>query len=316
MWERFPLTPEQASTFAAEVDLLYYSLVVFSVFFSALVFSLILYFAVRYRRRGGEEHVPEVTSGHLMLEIVWTVVPFAIALGLLVWAVDLFVAQKRPPAAALSIRVVGRQWMWKVQHPTGRSEINELHVPVGRPVVLTMASEDVIHSFFVPAFRVKQDVVPGRLTTMWFEATRVGEYHLFCAEYCGTDHSGMGGRVFVMEPSDYQRWLVGGGVSESPVAAGAQLFERRGCKSCHLAGPSQRGPSLAGLVGSTVTLDSGETLVADENYIRESVLSPNAKIVAGFRPLMPTFRGQIGEEGMMALIAYINTLRPEKPSTD
>lgn len=312
MWESFPLIPEQASSFAAEVDLLYYSLVAFSLFFVVAIFSLILYFAVRYRRREGPSdhgHEPEPASRRLVVwEVLWTAIPFVIACGLLVWAVNLYVVQKRPPENALSINVVAKQWMWKIQHPTGQREINELHVPTGRPVKLTLASEDVIHSFFVPAFRVKQDVVPGRLTTLWFEPTRVGEYHLFCAEYCGTDHSGMGGRVVVLDPADYQKWLSGGAASEPPLELGARLFEQRGCKSCHAAGPSRRGPSLVGLTGSTVTLASGQTVVADADYLRESILDPNAKLVAGFRPLMPTFRGQLSEAGILGLVAYVESL--------
>jgi cytochrome c oxidase subunit 2 len=200
--------------------------------------------------------------------------------------------------------------MWKLQHPGGKQEINELHVPVGQPVKLTMATEDVIHSFFVPAFRVKQDVVPGRYTTLWFEATRVGEYRLFCAEYCGTLHSAMGGRVVVMEPADYQSWLSGGEPTESPVVAGARLFEQRGCKSCHQVASGQRGPALEGLLGSTVRLAGGDAVVADEDYLRESILTPNAKLVEGYRPLMPTFRGQLSEESLLQLIAYIKSLSP------
>lgn len=316
MWERFPLIPEQASTFASKVDVLYYSLVGFSVFFSLLVFSLIFVFAVRYRRRGEEEHRPGLSHGDLRVEIVWTAIPFLMSVGLLVWAVDLFVAQKRMPEDALEISVVGKQWMWKIQHPTGEREINELHVPVGEPVKLTMTTEDVIHSFYIPAFRLKQDVVPGRFTAMWFEATKVGEYHLFCAEYCGTDHSGMGGTVYVMDPADYERWLAGGETGESPVAVGERLFDSRGCRGCHEEGPRQRGPSLAGVFGSEVELASGETVMADEEYLRESILDPNAKMVAGYRPLMPTFRGQLSDEAVMALIAYIRTLDEGAPGTD
>jgi cytochrome c oxidase subunit 2 len=309
MWKEFALLPERASTIAEKIDALYFSLVAFSVFFSVLVFLLIFYFAVRYRKRPAGEPAAAV-HGHLRLEIVWTAIPFLIAVVLLVWGVDLYLVYARPPAEALPISVVAKQWMWKLQHPGGKQEINELHVPVGQPVKLTMATEDVIHSFFVPAFRVKQDVVPGRYTTLWFEATRVGEYRLFCAEYCGTLHSAMGGRVVVMEPADYQSWLSGGEPTESPVVAGARLFEQRRCKSCHQATSGQRGPALEGLLGSTVRLAGGDSVVADEDYLRESILTPNAKLVEGYRPLMPTFRGQLSEEGLLQLIAYIKSLSP------
>jgi cytochrome c oxidase subunit 2 len=306
MWERFPLIPEQASTFAPKVDLLFYSLVVFGAFFSLLVFSLILIFAIRFRRRKGR--AASSSAGDLRLEIIWTAIPFFISIGLLVWGVHLYVAQERPPKDALEISVVAKQWMWKIQHPTGQREINELHVPVNRVVNLTMTTEDVIHSFYVPAFRVKQDVVPGRFTTLWFEATRIGEYHLFCAEYCGTNHSGMGGKVVVMSPDDYESWLSGGTPTVSPVAAGARLFEERGCKSCHLAEADRRGPSLAGIIGRNVHLASGKTIVANEDYLRESILDPNAKMVEGYQALMPTFAGQLSSVQILQLIAYIESL--------
>lgn len=318
MWESFPLIPEQASTYATKVDALYYSLVAFSVFFSVLIFLLIFFFAVRYRRRSPDE-VPEVTHGDLRLEVAWTVIPFGIAVVLLVWGVNLYLEQARPPADALEISVVGKQWMWKIQHPSGRREINELHVPLGTPVQVTLATEDVIHSFFIPAFRVKQDAVPGRFTRLWFEATKVGEYHLFCAEYCGTRHAVMGGRVVVMEPLDYQNWLAGGPPSESPVVVGEKLFTQLGCKSCHWAGSGQRGPALTDLLGSTVRLESGETVIADEAYLRESILNPAAKIVEGYRNLMPTFRGMVSEESLMQLLAFIRSLsepaQEESPSS-
>jgi cytochrome c oxidase subunit 2 len=198
--------------------------------------------------------------------------------------------------------------MWKLQHPEGQREIDELHVPVGRPVKLTMTSEDVIHSFFVPAFRIKMDVVPGRYTTAWFEATREGEYRIFCSQYCGTQHSGMLGRVVAMTPADYQQWLGGGVAGMTPAEAGRNLFKRLGCETCHKSEESGQGPSLAGLFGKTVKLQGGGTAVADEGYIRESILDPRAKIVAGFQPVMPTFKGLVSEEGILQLIAYIKSL--------
>jgi cytochrome c oxidase subunit 2 len=231
------------------------------------------------------------------------------------WGASLYFRFSTAPSHALSLYVVGKQWMWKIQHPEGRREINELHVPVGQPVKLTMTSEDVIHSFFVPAFRMKMDVVPGRYTTTWFEATKAGEYHLFCTEYCGTEHSRMIGRVVVMEPVEYEQWLSGGNGAarapgEAPEVAGARLFQEQRCMTCH-GGPiggMVLGPPLAGLFGTPVKLRNGETVIADESYIRESILNPTAKLVAGYQPLMPTYQGQISEEGVLQLIAYIRSL--------
>jgi cytochrome c oxidase subunit 2 len=226
-----------------------------------------------------------------------------------VWGADLFLEQSIPPQAAEEIYVVGKQWMWKIQHSNGRREINELHVPVGRAIKLTVASQDVIHSFYVPAFRIKQDVIPGQYRTMWFEATRPGEYHLFCAEYCGTDHSGMIGRVVVMEDLDYQTWL-GGYTEETPVQAGEKLFTQFDCANCHESGRLRRGPVLGGLFGREVPLQDGRMVLFDETYIRESILDPRAKIARGFPPIMPTFRGQLTEEQIIAIIAYIKSLSP------
>jgi cytochrome c oxidase subunit 2 len=210
----------------------------------------------------------------------------------------------------MDIYVVGKQWMWKIQHVEGVREINELHVPVGRPVRLTMTTEDVIHSFFVPAFRVKADVVPGRYTTVWFEATKTGSFHLFCAEYCGTKHSGMIGQIVVMEPRDYQDWLAGGSGGGSMAARGEKLFNELACNTCHQAGPTQRGPSLAGLAGSTVTLKDGRQVTADDNYIRESILNPAVRVLSGYDPIMPVYQGLVSEEGLLSLITYIKSLPP------
>jgi cytochrome c oxidase subunit 2 len=207
--------------------------------------------------------------------------------------------------------VVGKQWMWKLQHPTGQRELNELHVPVNRPVRLTMTSEDVIHSFYVPAFRIKADVVPGKYTSTWFEATKTGEYHLFCAEYCGTSHAVMGGRIVVMEPAEYERWLTGGASAESLPAAGEALFARLACNTCHKSDGSGRGPSLVGKFGKTEKLASGETVAVDESYVRESILNPQAKITTGYPPIMPTFKGLVTEDQLLQLIAYIKSLKTD-----
>jgi cytochrome c oxidase subunit II len=303
----FPLFPEQASTMAARVDALFYFLIAVSVFFVALIFLAILVFAVKYRRRSEGER-PEPIEGNFWLEVVWSVIPLGLTMVMFVWGAIIYFDIYNPPNDALEISIVGRQWMWKAQHPEGQSEINELHVPLGQPVKLTMTSEDVIHDFFLPAFRVKQDVLPGRYTMLWFEASKAGEYPLYCAEYCGTQHSGMIGRVVVLEPAEFQKWLSGGATGMSMADLGESLFQRFGCQTCHRAGGTTQGPSLTGLFGKTVKLETGATVTVDEDYIRESIIDPRAKIVAGYQPIMPTFKGLISEEGLLQLIAYIKSL--------
>jgi len=231
-----------------------------------------------------------------------------------VWGAQVFFTLAKPPADAMDVFVVGKQWMWKAQHPEGVREINELHIPINRPVRLTMGSEDVIHDFSIPAFRVKMDVVPGKLTTMWFTATKAAEYHLFCAEYCGTKHSGMIGKITAMEPQDYEAWLAGGRTTGSAVQNGERLFSELACSTCHKPDSTGRGPWLGGVFGSTVTLADGRKIVADENYLRESVMSPQAKVVQGFQPIMPTFQGMVSEENLLQLIAYVKTLKPVEPA--
>ena len=307
----FPLFPEQASTMAPRVDQLYFFLLGVSVFFATLILILIIAFAVKYRRRSDDEQ-PRPISGNLGLEILWTVVPLSLTLVMFVWGARLFFITFYPPTDALEINVVAKQWMWKVQHAEGRSEIDELHIPTGRPVKLIMTSQDVIHDFFVPAFRVKNDVLPGRYTTLWFEATKPGAYRLFCSQYCGTQHSGMIGHIIALEPAEFQTWLSGGAVAVSMATAGENLFRKLGCISCHAANDSGRGPSLAGLLGKAVRLQSGATVTADENYIRESILEPQAKIVAGYPSIMPTFKGLISEDGIMQIIAYLKSLKREE----
>jgi cytochrome c oxidase subunit II len=272
MLEKLGLMPVAASTHAGRVDALYSFLLAMSAFFAISIATLIVVFAFKYRRRS-EDEVPKPIEGSLALELTWSIIPFGISMGIFLWGAQLFVSMRTPPKNALDVFVVGRQWMWKVQHLEGRREINELHVPVGRPVKLTMTSEDVIHDFFVPAFRIKEDVVPGRYTEEWFEATRVGSYHLFCSQYCGTEHANMIGQVVVMEPADYQAWLSGGGAANAsassgavPVAtAGEGLFQDLGCATCHRGESGALGPALAGVFGSKVHLQSGETIVADES---------------------------------------------------
>ena len=306
LWQ-IPFLPEQASTFAPSVDQLFLFLIALTLVVSGGVAGLEFYFAVKYRRRSPNELPPQV-HGSMKLEVIWTVIPFIVAMGIFVWGASVYFTLYRAPKEALEIYVTAKQWMWRFQHPDGQREINELHVPVGRRVKLLMASEDVIHAFYVPAFRIKNDIVPGRYTTTWFEATKPGEYHLFCAEYCGTNHSGMIGKVKVLEPAEYQAWLSGGAVEGSLASRGEKLFQEKACNTCHRADVQGRGPMLTGLFGSRVALQGGATVTADEVYIRESIVNPQAKVVAGFQPIMPTFQGQISEEQLLELIAYIRSL--------
>ena len=302
-----PIVPERASSVAKQIDYLYYFLTGVTLFFSALIFSLVFYFAVRYRQRHPDER-PQPIHGSLGLEVLWSAIPLGLTMVMFFWGAHLFYIVRTPPSDATQLYVVGKQWMWKIQHPEGQREINALHVPVGRPVKLTMTSEDVIHSFYVPAFRIKMDVLPGRYTELWFTATKAGTYHLFCAEYCGAKHSGMIGWVTVLEPADYEAWLSGAPAGESLEEAGARLFRQHNCITCHEAGPTSRGPSLQEILGKQVRLASGETVVVDEGYLRESILQPNAKVVAGYESVMPTYQGQISEEGILQLIAYLKSL--------
>src|SRR5947207_8020677 len=313
MQSSFPIVPESASTLSGEVDALYFYISGVPVFFTMLISLVVIFFVIRYRRRNPFE-IPRPIEGSTKLETLWSVIPLVIAMSIFVWGAKLYFAEYRPPKNALEVYVVGKQWMWKFQHSTGQREINELHIPVGQKIKLIMASEDVIHDVFVPAFRVKADVVPGKYTSEWFEATKPGRYHFFCAEYCGMNHSGMGGWIVVMEPAEFDNWLSGNANQMSPAAAGRQLFQTLGCAACHGAnGEGGRGPALLGLYGSKVTLNSGQTISADEGYIRESILNPQAKIVTGFGPIMPSFQGQVNEEQLLQVVAYIKSLSTAKP---
>jgi cytochrome c oxidase subunit II len=303
----FPLFPEQASTVAPLVDHLYLFLVVVTGSVSLLIWLVIFYFAIKYRRRPDNELAQE-QEPPAALEVTWIVVPTIIFLIIFVWGAWVFFRINRVPANALEVYATGRQWMWKFEHPSGQREINSLHVPVNRPIKITMASEDVIHSLWFPYFRVKMDVLPNRYRTMWFEATKVGRYHIFCAEYCGTQHSGMIGWVEVMEPAEYQRWLAGG-TEGSLASQGEKLFQKYACNTCHMDNSTGRGPALAGSYGKTRPLTDGSTVVVDDNYIRESILNPQAKIAAGFQPIMPTFQGQVNEEDLLRLLSYVKTLQ-------
>jgi cytochrome c oxidase subunit II len=310
MFSNLPFFPQQASTMAAQVDLLFLFICSVVVFFSSLIAITIILFAVRYRRTTHRK--AEQIEGSLALEIGWTVIPLGIAMVIFVWGAVVFFGMNRPPAQAMEIYGVGKQWMWKFQHMDGQREINQLHVPVGRDVKVILASQDVIHAFYVPAFRIKADVVPGRYTYAWFHATKPGRYHLFCAEYCGTMHSGMVGEVVVMEPAQFEQWLAGGPTEGSLAQNGEKVFQQMACNTCHRNDSGARGPNLAALFGSTVTLADGRKLVADENYVRESILNPQAKVVQGFQPIMPTFQGQLSEEALLQLVEYIKAMKDQQ----
>jgi cytochrome c oxidase subunit 2 len=305
--QSFPFQPEQASSIAKSVDQLYFFLTAVTLFFTVLIFSTIFYFMIKYRRRSPDER-PKAIEGSFPLEVLWTAIPTLIVALIFVWGSTLYFRNAEPPKGSMEIFVTGRQWMWKVEHPEGQREINELHVPLGRPVKLTMTSEDVIHDFFVPAFRVKKDVLPGRYTTLWFEATKVGTFHLFCAQYCGAFHAGMIGSIIVQEPDEYERWLAGGVPGESMEQAGAKVFQSSGCPTCHLADGTGLGPSLLGVYGHPVKLTTGEIVNADDAYMRESIVLPKAKVVLGYSPIMPSFQGQMTEEQLNNVIAYLRAL--------
>jgi cytochrome c oxidase subunit 2 len=299
------LTPE-ASAGAARTDALFVALVILCGVMAVAIATLIVAFSVRYRR-GAKVDRSRAPSGKLPLEIGWVVTPLVIFIGIFAWSTWDYVQTTRAPADALPVYVVAKQWMWKLEQQGGRREINELHVPLGQPVRLVMTSQDVIHSFFVPAFRLKQDVVPGRYTTLSFTPTRLGDFHLFCAEYCGSEHSAMIGRVVVMTPADFGRWLAAGKSQPGLAERGFALYRSRGCSGCHEPASTVHAPSLDGLLGRTVHLQDGRSLVADENYVRDSILVPLKDVVAGFEPVMPSFAGQLDEEQIESIVAYIRS---------
>ena len=301
-----PIFPAQASTFAADVDALYFFILAVSAFFALAVTVAVIYFGLRYRKTH-EGQVGARIEGNLPLELLWSVIPAMLSMVMFGWGASVFFQIRRPPAEAMQIYAVGKQWMWKFQHLEGQREINELHVPTGRPIRVTVTSEDVIHSLYFPSFRTKIDAIPGRYTELWFEPSKVGTYHIFCAEYCGTNHSGMIGSVVVMEPTAYQAWLAGGGVEGTLVERGGRLFQDLACNTCHLDTGKGRGPSLKDIVGKTVDLADGSTTVVDEGYLRESVINSQAKIVKGYQPLMPAFQGLVSEDNLAALVEYVKS---------
>jgi cytochrome c oxidase subunit II len=308
MLEKFiHLWPEQASTMAGKADALYLFLVGNTVFFTVLVAAMVIGFSIKYRK--SKNPIATQIEGSVPLEIFWSAVPLGISMVIFVWSALLYFDYMRPPRDAMEVYVTGKQWMWKMQHPSGAREINQLHVPVNTNVRMTMISQDVLHSFFVPAFRVKHDVLPNRYTYVWFNATKTGTFQIFCAEYCGTKHSGMIGEVIVMEPAAYQLWLSGGSGSASLAQSGEKLFSTLGCITCHSGESGSRGPDLKGIYGTPQKLVDGRSVVVNDDYIRESVLNPQAKLVAGYGPIMPTFSGQISEEGLMQIVAYVKSLQ-------
>jgi cytochrome c oxidase subunit II len=311
----FSIFPARASTSAGEVDALYAFLLVVGIGMTTLIFLAVFFLAIKYRRKSPDDPMPKAIHGSLPLEIAWSVIPLLVMLVMFAWGTKLYFQNYSPPPNnTFDIYITGKQWMWKIQYPTGQREINELHVPVGRAVKLILASEDVIHSFYIPAFRLKHDVVPGSYQTYWFIPTTPGRYHIFCAEYCGTNHSDMGGWVTVMAPNEFANWLAGG-TGGSMREQGEKLFQQYGCVTCHVTNSQGRCPSLLNVFGKPVVLDDGRTVLADEAYIRESILNPNAKIVKGYQhDIMPVFEGQISEDGLLQLIVYIKSLSPPAPA--
>lgn len=301
-----PLFPPEASTIAPYADALYFFLLAITVTGCLLVGGLVIGFSVRYRR----ERSPEATQieGSTLLEATWTLIPLGLFLVAFVWGALLYFRIYNPPPNAMQVYVVGKQWMWKAEHPGGQHEIDALHIPTGRPVQVTLISQDVFHSFSVPAFRVKREAIPGRYTTVWFQATKPGTYHLFCTQYCGTQHSGMIGQIIAMKPDDYRAWAASSTSGSSLAQNGERLFASLGCNACHTGSPTSRGPNLAQVYNTRIRLQDGSTAVADEAYLRESILNPSLHIPAGYAPIMPTYQGQISEDGMIDLVEYIKTL--------
>ncbi len=309
-----PLFPESASSLASQVDNIYFFALGVSVVFSVLIAGTIFFFASRYKRRRVDEMgTPEQTN--MMLELTWSVIPLLIMLFMFAWGTKVYLESYRVPRDADQYYVVGKRWMWKFQHPEGNREINTFHVPKGRPIELIITSEDVIHSLFIPAFRMKRDAVPGRYNTAWFEATKTGTYDIFCAEYCGTEHSLMVGKVIVMEPYEYDDWLQGNKPEQSLASSGAELFEAKACHTCHRLDSNARAPILANIAGKPRLLQNGKTVDATDTYLRESIMNPKAKIVAGYQPIMPTFQGQLTEEQLLELISYIKNLGADQAQT-
>jgi len=300
------LFPAEASTVAPWMDALYFFLLGMTLTGLFLVGVLVFGFSIRYRKE--KSPVATQIEGSTLLEATWTIIPLAIFLLTFVWGALLYFRIYDPPANAMNIYVVGKQWMWKAEHPGGQHEINSLHVPTGRPIQLTMISQDVFHSFSIPDFRVKREVIPGRYSTVWFNATTPGTYHIFCTQYCGTQHSGMIGEVTVLTPADYQKWLAQSTSGMSLAQNGERLFASMGCNACHSGNAAARGPNLAGVYGTKLTMTDGSQVLVNDAYLRDAILNPSQHITAGFAPIMPTYQGQISEDGLIDLVEYIKNL--------
>ncbi|MER3445302.1 MAG: cytochrome c oxidase subunit II [Candidatus Dadabacteria bacterium] len=306
------LLPEAASDFAGKVDHIIWFVTVISLIFFILVSFFLVYFAIKYRRKKENEETPYITGSHI-LETLWTVIPSILLIIIFAYGFLVFREIKTPPSNTLEINVTGRQWLWQFKYDNGKTTINELRVPEGKPIRLVMKSEDVNHGFFVPAFRAKQDLMASMYTQLWFKATKIGTYDLFCTQYCGTGHSAMLGKVIVMSPEDYEKWEK----SEEQVATGApsaergkELYVQRGCNACHsVDGTRIVGPTWKGLWGKEEVMQDGQKVTVDENYVRESILEPQAKIVNGYPPVMPSFKGVVSDEDISAIIAYMKTLK-------
>src|ERR1700678_147220 len=303
------LFPREASTIAPYADALYFFLLLITVTGLTLVGCLIFGFSIRYRK---EKHPVAIqVEGSTLLEATWTIIPLALFLVVFVWGALLYFRIYTPPPNSMNIYIVGKQWIRKAEHPGGQHEINALHVPTGQPVQLTMISQDVFHSFSIPDFRVKREAIPGRYTSVWFEATEPGQYHLFCTQYCGTDHSHMVGTITVLTPEDYKKWLPESTSGMSLAQNGERLFASLSCNACHNGRPDARGPSLANVYGAKLALSGGGTVTADDAYLRESILNPSQHITQGYAPIMPTYQGQVSEEGVIALVEYIKNLNSD-----
>lgn len=299
------LWPVAASAKAVETDQLILAFTVLTLALTVPVFIAITWFALRYREGSEADRSPSGIRSNL-IEISWMLIPFLLTLVFFVWGARVFVESKNPPPDAMVVEVIGRQWMWKFQHPTGQSEINDLHLPIGQPIKLRIISQDVIHALYLPAVRMQVAALPDRYTEMWFKADKVGTFHLYCSEYCGTDHSVMGGKVTFMNPGDYQDWLVHAGAQQGIVAAGRALYEAYGCASCHEPGSPVKAPSLAGLYGSKVALADGRTVVADDEWLRQKILNPNGdKLAGGGKQVMPSFAGRIPEDELNRIVDFI-----------
>jgi cytochrome c oxidase subunit II len=301
------LFPREASTIAPYTDALYFFLLLITVVGLIVVGILIFGFAIRYRKERHPVAVP--IEGSTLLEATWTIIPLALFLIVFVWGALLYFRIYTPPVNSMNIYVVGKQWMWKAEHPGGQHEINALHVPTGRPIQLTMISQDVFHSFSIPDFRVKREVIPGRYSTVWFQATTPGTYHIFCTQYCGTNHSAMIGEVTVLSPDDYEKWTRESTSGMSLAQNGERLFASMGCNACHSGSATARGPNLAGVYGSKLKLANGSEVLVNEAYLRDAILNPSQHITAGYAPIMPTYQGQISEDGLIDLVEYIKGLQ-------